>query len=152
VATDFDAVVIGSGFGSAIVGCRLAEAGYKVLILERGRRWRPENYPRKLDDPSVFDHEHPEERNGWIDLRIFPNMTIVQGAGVGGGSLIYANISIEAKPELFQAGWPPEINYDELKPYYDRVGEMLAIREIPENQRPARTRLMKEAASSGRSI
>jgi cholesterol oxidase len=148
MATDFDAVVIGSGFGGAITACRLAEAGYKVLILERGRRWQPEDYPRDLSDDWVWDPDSPEKRNGWLDFRIYPNMAIAQGAGVGGGSLIYANISVEAKPDLFENGWPPEITYNELKPYYDRVGQMLDIQEIPANQWTPRTKLMKEAADA----
>ena len=56
----FDAIVIGSGFGGSIVSCRLAEKGLKVLVLERGRRWTPADYPRKPGDPWVYDVRHPE--------------------------------------------------------------------------------------------
>ena len=59
---------------------------------------RSENFPR---DPTIRGSgisDHPELRNGWFDLRMFPNMSVVQGAGVGGGSLVYANISVDAKP------------------------------------------------------
>ena len=49
---DFDVIVIGNGFGGAISGCRLAEAGYKVLILERGRRWDKTTYPRRPGTPG----------------------------------------------------------------------------------------------------
>ena len=146
MSTDFDAVVIGSGFGGAVTAARLAEAGYRVLVLERGRRWEVKDYPRDLNDAWVWDHNHPERRNGWLELRTFPNMSIAQGAGVGGGSLIYANISVEAKPDLFEQGWPPEITFAELKPYYDKVGSMLNLQKVPENQWAARTRLVKEAA------
>ncbi len=146
MATDFDVVVIGSGFGGAIVGCRLAEANYKVLVLERGRRWEVKDYPRELGDPWVWSHENPEMENGWVDLRVFPNMTVVQGAGVGGGSLIYANIQVEPTPDLFGQGWPPEITYGQLKPYYNEVGRMLRARTVPANQWSERTKLMKEAA------
>lgn len=146
MATDFDAVVIGSGFGGAITTCRLAEAGYKVLVLERGRRWDVKDYPRELGDAWIWNHEHPESEHGWLDFRVFPSMAVAQGAGVGGGSLIYANISVEAKPDLFQLGWPPEISYEELKPYYEKVGQMLMIQKVPSNQWPERTRLMKEGA------
>ena len=52
---DFDAIVIGSGFGGAITACRLAEAGYKVLILERGRRWDKTNYPRQPRGPVAVE-------------------------------------------------------------------------------------------------
>jgi cholesterol oxidase len=146
MSADFDAVVIGSGFGGAVVACRLAEAGYKVLVLERGRRWEVKDYPRKPADAWIWSQEHPERQNGWIDLRVFPNMSVVQGAAVGGGSLIYANISLDAKRDLFVQGWPPEITYSELEPHYKRVGQMLRIRPVPENQLPERTRLVKEAA------
>jgi len=61
---DYDAIVIGSGFGGAISACRLAEAGYRVLILERGRRWDRASYPRKPEDPWVWNHLNPEAENG----------------------------------------------------------------------------------------
>src|SRR5262245_34541811 len=116
--SDFDAIVIGSGFGGAITSCRLAEAGYRVLVLERGRRWDVQTFPREVDDPWLFDPRAPQIQNGWFDVRIFPHMIVVQGAGVGGGSLVYANISIDAKRETFDSGWPPELTYSELQPYY----------------------------------
>ena len=144
--TDVDVIVIGSGFGGAITACRLAEANYKVLVLERGRRWTPETVPRQPADPWFWDNAAPQLRNGWFDFRVFPHMSVVQGAGVGGGSLVYANISIEAKDSTFADGWPPEITAQELKQYYKRVGEMLDVKRVPDTQWPQRTHLMKEAA------
>ncbi len=146
MAADFDAVVIGSGFGGAVTACRLAEAGYRVLVLERGRRWEASQYPRTAWDAWIWDNYRPETKNGWIDLRIFPHMTVAQGAGVGGGSLIYANISVDAKPDTFDRGWPREITFDELKPHYKCVGEMMNVQRLPEGQWTERTKLMKEAA------
>jgi cholesterol oxidase len=146
--SDFDAVVIGSGFGGAITSCRLAEKGYRVVVLERGREWNPTNFPRNPDDPWVFDANDPAKRNGWVDLRVFPNMTVAQGAGVGGGSLIYANISIPAKKETFDAGWPAEITFAELAPHYATVGRMLDVKPVPTSQWPQRTKLMKAAADA----
>jgi cholesterol oxidase len=143
---DFDVIVIGSGFGGAVTACRLAEANQRVLVLERGRRWQ--RYPRGLRDAWLWDHKHPERHNGWLDMRVFPNMSVVQGSGVGGGSLIYANISTEAPSSVFSRGWPREISYDELKPYYDRAGAMLKVQRVPEAQWPARTVFMKRAAES----
>jgi len=58
-------------------------------------------------------------------------MWVAQGAGVGGGSLIYANISINARPEAFNSGWPSQINYEVLEPYYERVRGMLDSRPLP---------------------
>src|SRR6516162_3744659 len=105
---DYDVIVIGSGFGGAITGCRLAETGYRVLILERGREWTYQekmanSFPRlgSKIDTWVWDSDHPERSNGWFELRVFPTMTVAQGAGVGGGSLVYANVSVEAPPSVF---------------------------------------------------
>jgi cholesterol oxidase len=146
MAFDVDTIVIGSGFGGAITACRLAEAGYRVIVLERGRRWGVKDFPRHPTDAWVFDQENPASRNGWFDFRVFPHMTVVAGAGVGGGSLVYANISVEAKPDTFAGGWPPEITYAELKPHYDTVAAMMAVKPVPANQWPERTRLLREGA------
>ena len=148
MSTSFDVIVIGSGFGGAVTACRLAEQGMKVLVLERGRRWEQKGYPSATNQDWVFDHGKPEMLNGWLDLRIFKDMMVAQGSGVGGGSLIYANVSVEAKPELFNQGWPPEVTYTELKPYYDRVGKMLNVQELPDKQLTRRFKLMKEAAEA----
>jgi cholesterol oxidase len=144
----FDAIVIGSGFGGAVTACRLAEAGWHVLILERGRRWDKTNFPRRPDDDWLWDTERPERRPGWLELRLFPNMTVAQGAGVGGGSLVYANVSCEAPRHAFDVGWPQEIRYDELKPHYDRVKSFMNVRKVPDGQWTTRMRLMKEAATA----
>ena len=150
---DYDVIVIGSGFGGAITGCRLQEAGYKVLILERGRRWDRKTtdtttaYPRGEGDPWIWSHECPERHNGWLDLREYAHIAVAQGAAVGGGSLIYANISCEAPPHVFQVdSWPPEITHAELKPHYDAVADFMGVQKIPDNQWTKRMELMKEAA------
>jgi cholesterol oxidase len=148
MSTDFDAIVIGSGFGGAITSARLAEAGYRVLILERGRRWDVKDFPRKPDDAWTWDHDHPEKKHGWFDFRVFPHMTVVQGAGVGGGSLVYANISVPAKEDTFADGWPPEITFADLQPHYDRVGKTMNVRAVPKEQWPERTKLLSEAAET----
>jgi cholesterol oxidase len=142
----WDVAVIGSGFGGAVIACRLAETGARVLVLERGRRWASNTYPRAPEDPWIFDVNRPERQNGWLDVRFLRRMIVAQGAGVGGGSLVYANISVEASPEIFEQGWPAEITYGELKPHYDRVGEMLNVQEIPDNQPTLRLKLMQEGA------
>lgn len=119
-----------------------------MLVLERGRRWTPETFPAR-SGAWVFDRDNPERRNGWFDLRRFPNMTVVQGAGVGGGSLVYANVSVEAKPETFDSGWPPEIARGTLDAHYATVGATMGvgkIRKEPVDQRSARTKLLEEAA------
>jgi cholesterol oxidase len=148
MANDYDVIVIGSGFGGAVTACRLAEAGRRVLVLERGREWQREDYPRSPDDAWLWDDDDPAKCNGWIDFRYFGDMTVVQGAAVGGGSLIYANISVEAKPFVFEEGWPAEITYEALKPYYETTGRMLNVQELPDNQLTERFKLMREGAGA----
>lgn len=142
----FDVIVIGTGFGGAISACRLAQAGARVLILERGRRWTPDTYPRKPGDPWLYWHDRPQEHNGWLDVRLFRGMAVAQGAGVGGGSLCYSSVVMEADAERFTQDWPPEITYEELRPYYARVREMLTPQPIPGGQRTRRFNLLEQAA------
>lgn len=142
----FDAVVVGSGFGGSVVACRLAAKGVKVLVLERGRRWTPAEYPRKPGDAWTYDPRRPEKRNGWLDLRFFKKMIVAQAAGVGGGSLAYSSVVLEPPPSCFERGWPPEITYAALKPHYDTVAQVLNLQTIPDGQLTARVTLTREAA------
>jgi cholesterol oxidase len=143
----FDVIVIGSGFGGAITGCRLAEKNYKVLILERGRRWTKDTYPSKTKRDWIYNPSRPERESGWLDLRIYPNMSIAQGAAVGGGSLIYASISVEAPDKVFTKGWPKEITKSELQTHYDTVASFMNVQKMPDHQRNPRTVLMEEGAT-----
>ena len=133
-ARHHDAVVVGSGFGGAVLACRLAEAGRSVLVLERDREWAVEDYPSVSDANWIWNAEKPGSENGWIDLRAFRNMAVVQGAGVGGGSLIYANVAIEAEAETFSAGWPTGLDLDALRDGYAKAGEMLEVCTLPDGQ------------------
>ncbi|MDN5843077.1 MAG: GMC family oxidoreductase [Alcaligenaceae bacterium] len=147
--SDSDVIIIGSGFGGAVTACRLAQAGQRVLVLERGRRWDYDHLPRAAgDDGWWWDPQQPERSNGWLDLRLFDKVGVAQGAAVGGGSQIYANISVEAPPHAFDSGWPDGLDHAALKPYYDRVGEFMDIAPVPAGQIPERTRLMRDAAEA----
>ena len=101
MATDFDAAIVGSGFGGAVSACRLAEAGYRVVVLERGRRWTRQEYPSISRKDWIWNESDPGHQHGWLDIRNFGTISTVGGAGVGGGSLHYANVSIDAQPDLF---------------------------------------------------
>jgi len=143
---DFDVIVIGSGFGGAITSCRLAEKGKRVLVLERGKKWDRTTYPRGPEDEWIWSHVDPAQYHGWTDLRRFNGMAVIAGAGVGGGSLIYANVSAIPPQSVFASGWPPEITFIGLQPYYATVADVLDIHEVPENQWSPRVHLMKDAA------
>jgi len=145
---NFDAIVIGSGFGGSVSACRLAEAGARVLVLERGRRWDRSTYPSVTGKDWLWDQHRPEDANGWIDLRAFPRMAVAQGAAVGGGSLIYANISAVPPPSVFAVGWPPQITYDELAPHYATVGEVMNVQPVPDSQWTPRMHLVQDAAQA----
>jgi cholesterol oxidase len=149
LAADFDVVIVGSGFGGAVCAYRLSTAGARVLVLERGRRWHPGNFPRKPTDPWIWDDRRVERCHGWFDFRVFKRMSVIQGAGVGGGSLVYANISVDAKADTFDQGWPPEITFGMLQDHYAKVAHMLESRPVPRRQWPERTSLLREAADKG---
>lgn len=145
---DFDAIVVGSGFGGAVTAARLAEAKWKVLVLERGRRWQPQMMPRGPEDDWFYDVDEPHKQNGWLDFRWFGNMSVAMGAGVGGGSLVYGNVSIVPPRSAFARHWPTAISYDELQPYYDIVGRVLDVQVIPPAQVPPRYGVMQKGAAA----
>ena len=145
---DFDAIVVGSGFGGSVSACRFAEAGARVLVLERGRRWDRATYPSQTGRDWWWDEARPEQANGWIDLRVFPHMAVAQGAAVGGGSLIYANISAVPPATTFAAGWPPEITAESMAPFYATVGAMMNVQPVPDGQWTPRMHLVRDAAQA----
>ena len=100
----YDAVVIGSGFGGAVAACRLAQARRSVLVLERGRRYARNSFPRNWNDPT--DGWLWPVRQGLFELKHFSHMMVIQGAGLGGGSLIYANVHLRAPEEDWRAAHP----------------------------------------------
>src|SRR5437899_13097610 len=80
----------------------------------------------------------PERHNGWLDVRLMRGMAVAQGAGVGGGSLCYSSVVMEADASRFAEGWPPEVTHATLAPYYEKAREMLQPAPIPAGQRTAR--------------
>ena len=143
----YDIAIIGSGFGGSVMACRLAQKGHSVVILERGKRWKVEEYPRKPNDKWLFDQQNPGHQHGWIELRVFKDMAVAQGAGVGGGSLVYANIVVDAPSHIFDNHWPGGIGLDQLKPYYQMVEQILTPATLPDNQLTERFKLMRESAN-----
>lgn len=141
-----DVVIIGSGFGGAVAARRLAPTGRRVVVLERGRDWSETKTPQRLRD-YAYSSRMPHLLNGWVDLRVLDQMVVATGAGVGGGSLIYANVCVNAPDRTFCSGWPSQITADEMRPYYDAVGKVLRPQHIPPGQLNPRVSLLKQAAA-----
>jgi cholesterol oxidase len=152
----FDAVVIGSGFGGSINALRLAQAGKSVVVLERGKRYEPTTFPRDVRDVDNLLWRYPDRQQsqGLYDVRFFSGIGAVVASGVGGGSLIYANIHIRPDSIVFDdPRWPREINRQSLDPYYDRVQQELQISPLPEDIKlPKRDAYRAAAKQVGREI
>ncbi|MDQ6775716.1 MAG: GMC family oxidoreductase [Actinomycetota bacterium] len=123
----YDVVIIGSGFGGSITACRLAQAGRSVCVLERGRRWSNVDFPRspsQIADQAFWD---PDSRHfGLLEYRVFPRMHVIQGSGVGGGSLHYFNVHLRPPASIFDdIRWPASIDLETLDPYYSLACDML---------------------------
>ena len=130
---DYDVVVIGSGFGGSVSALRLTEKGYRVAVLEAGARFDDKDFAKNSWDKSRFLFA---PRMGWYGIQrisALKNVLILAGAGVGGGSLVYANTLYEP-PDAFYADrqWAHITDWrDELAPYYDQAKRMLGVATYP---------------------
>jgi cholesterol oxidase len=133
MAEPYDVVVIGSGFGGGITACRLAEAGHRVCVLERGRRFAGEDF---VDDPKdaakLLWHESANP-DGMFDVRLLRDVSVICAAGVGGGSLVYANVQLRAPADVFDRGWPAAITREVLDPWYDKTEAALEPVATPDD-------------------
>jgi cholesterol oxidase len=138
----FDAVIVGSGFGGAVMAHRLSQAGMRVCVLERGKAWPPGSFPRS---PRALG------RNWWDPSRglygmfqawSFANLEAIVASGLGGGSLIYANVLLRKDRHWFREQeedgscreWP--VTREELDPHYDRVEKFLNAQSYPLEHAP----------------
>jgi cholesterol oxidase len=151
-----DAVVVGSGFGGSIAALRLSEAGRSVVVLERGRRYRPGEFPRDVRDVDALFWRWPRPRSGTglYDVRFLSGIGVVAASGVGGGSLVYANINIRPDAVVFDdPRWPRSIDREALDPYYDRVAAMLTVAPVPKSIALRKRDLYRQAAQKlGREV
>ena len=148
MADSYDAVVVGSGFGGGVTACRLAEAGWRVCVLERGRRFGREDFiSEPIQAPTLLWH-HFLNPGGIFDLRLFKDIVVLTAAGVGGGSLVYANVQLRAPSEVFEAGWPVDVNRAALDPYYERAESVLEPVPTPTDPELDKMRAFREMASA----
>ncbi len=164
MADEYFAAVIGTGFAGAVTACRLVEAGRRICIIERGRRYSADDFPRYPSE-DLFDtgdarqdtFRPPPDFSRWLwsrdhgifDVKDLDELVSVQAAGWGGGSLVYANVHLRPPRALFEHGWPAPYRSTPgqpwpLDPYYDLAAQMLEVAPIP--LRLAKTEQLKHAA------
>ncbi|QKW08671.1 GMC family oxidoreductase [Streptomyces sp. NA04227] len=132
-AYDYDVLVVGSGFGGSVSALRLTEKGYRVGVLEAGRRFTRESLPKNSWDIKNFLWAPALGCYGIQRIHLLGNVMVLAGAGVGGGSLNYAN-TLYVPPKAFfdDPQWKDITDWqDELKPYYEQAQRMLGVRLNP---------------------
>lgn len=126
---DCDVLIIGSGFGGSVCALRAAEAGLRVVVLERGPRIT-----------TAFLNELEAGRRwplrggrsfGPFDVQRPAGLTAVMGSCVGGGSHVYTSVTVRPRPEAFSQGWPGAITPEALAPYFARAERMIAPSPVP---------------------
>ncbi|MFE9023126.1 GMC oxidoreductase [Streptomyces sp. NPDC007808] len=130
---DYDVIVVGSGFGGSVTALRLTEKGYRVGVLEAGRRWTRETLPKNSWDLKNYLWAPRLGMYGIQRIHLLGNVMVLAGAGVGGGSLNYANtLYVPPKPFFEDPQWRDITDWqEELKPYYDQAQRMLGVRLNP---------------------
>ncbi|MGH8867345.1 MAG: GMC oxidoreductase [Actinomycetes bacterium] len=134
-----DAVVVGSGFGGSVSAYRLAEGGLRVLLLERGKAYPPGSFGRTAAELGRSFWDPSEGRHGMFDVWTFRGLEAVVSSGLGGGSLIYANVLLRKDERWFvheqpipgggYESWP--VSRADLDPHYDRVEQMMGVQRYP---------------------
>lgn len=153
---DAEVVVIGSGFGGAVVAARLAAQGRQVVVFERGKKYPPGSFARTPYEMSRNFWDPSEGLYGLFDFWSFRGLEGLVSSGLGGGSLIYANVLIrkdenwfvERKPDGSYEPWP--LSRADLEPYYDAAEEVLRpvpypLGEVPYSE-TSKTHAFRDAA------
>lgn len=153
-----DAVVIGSGFGGSVAAYRLADAGRSVVVLERGKAYPPGSFPRRPREMATNVWDPSRGYHGLFDVWTFRGIEALVASGLGGGSLIYANVLLRKDERWFVhehpvgggvEHWP--IGRADLEPHYDRVEQMLGAQPFPLGAPgyplPAKTQALRDAAA-----
>jgi cholesterol oxidase len=130
---DFDWIVIGSGFGGSVSALRLAQKGYRVCVLEAGRRFEDEDFPKSAWHLRKFLWFPLAGLRGIMRIYLFKDIVILAGCGVGGGSLVYANTLYVPNRGFFEAEeWRAMHDWERaLAPHYAEAKRMLGANEVP---------------------
>lgn len=129
----FDVVVIGSGFGGSVTALRLSEKGYRVAVLEAGKRFAANDFPKTNWNFRKFFWFPRLGMRGIQRMTLLRNVLVLSGAGVGGGSLVYANTLYEPHDSFYEdAAWSAITDWkQELAPFYDQAKRMLGATPHP---------------------
>ncbi len=150
--THYDWIIVGSGFGGSVSALRLAEKGYRVLVIEKGRRFAKEEFPKTNWDLSKWMWKPALGLKGIFQMSFLNHVTVLHGVGVGGGSLVYANTLPTPPDSFFSApSWSGLADWKkELAPFYETAKRMLGA--TPNPQETEGDRVLKEIAKDmGRS-
>lgn len=126
---DFDFIVIGSGFGGSVSALRLTEKGYRVAVMEMGRRWTPENLPKTNWSIRRWFWRPSLALRGFFSMRFFSRVTILHGCAVGGGSITYASTLLRPPDKVWESGtWQGLAPWKtEMPRHYDTASRMLGV-------------------------
>ena len=130
---DFDVIIIGSGFGGSVSALRLTEKGYRVGVIEAGRRFADKDFPKTSWRLSRFLYAPRLGLRGIQRIHALPDVLVLAGAGVGGGSLVYAN-TLYIPPDSYfnDKQWAHITDWkSELLPWYDQASRMLGVADNP---------------------
>src|SRR5512142_2781185 len=128
---DFDFIVIGSGFGGSVSAHRLVEKGYRVAVMEMGRRWTPSNLPRTNWILHRWFWRPKLALRGFFNMRFFRHVTILHGCAVGGGSITYAGTLLRPPDRVWDSGsWAGLADWkSEMPRFFDQAARMLGVVE-----------------------
>jgi cholesterol oxidase len=128
---DFDFIIIGSGFGGSVSAHRLTEKGYRVAVIEMGKRWTPRNLPHTSWALHRWFWRPKLGLRGFFNMRIFKHVTILHGCAVGGGSITYASTLLSPPPKVWESGsWAGLADWKaEMPSYYETAARMLGVTE-----------------------
>ncbi|WP_051286164.1 GMC oxidoreductase [Salinimicrobium terrae] len=131
---DYDYIIIGSGFGGSVSALRLSEKGYKVLVVEKGKWFKAEDFPKTNWNLKKWLWMPTLRFFGIMKLSIFRHVAVISGTGVGGGSLVYANTLPVPKKAFYTSGsWAKLENWEEeLRPFYVKALKMLGAAPNPQ--------------------
>ena len=151
IARDTDVAVVGSGFGGSVAAHRLTEKGYRVTVLEKGRRWRPDEFPASNWNIRKSFWFPKIGCRGIFGMRLLREALVLHGVGVGGGSLVYANTLFEPPNGVWDdPQWRGLEDWRAVMPaHYDTARRMLGVVENP-RLGPADEALRRAAARRGR--